>query len=121
MAYNDYGPSAIVNAGARVCEAVGSPRNVSWCKGDANHTYGYHRGAAYLRQGQYSYNKARDVNGIDPMACSALDLGVGSANTIKITIAHRQLWQAGKLPSNVAEFGGTLDGRVTYAREAIRN
>lgn len=117
MAYNDYGPSAIINAGVRIAAALGhaNPQAVSWCKGDASHTYGYHRGAAYLKRGAYSYNLPRDVNGVDKMACSALDLGIGRADTIRVTAAMRAIWKAGKMPPVVSEFAGTLTGTITYA------
>ena len=120
MSYDDYSPQALLAAGRRVCAALGfaDPGSITWSKGDQYHTYGYHRGAAYLSPGAYSLDYPRDRAYVDAMACSALDLGVGMQGTIQVTSALRALWYAGQLPGVVAEFGGTLDGQTTYSVSA---
>lgn len=117
---HEYAPAAIEGL-YRAIKARIPAAELSGILGDPSHTYGYHRARAKLPASDYSVQLRRDQLG-DAWAASALDVKLPDGPDSTMTEVSWRLRHALRVKDPrvraIREFGGTLDGRVTYSRDA---
>ena len=104
----EYAPQAILDLFAQVKAAFPSAINAGVI-GDKAHTYGYHRGRAFVSSSDYSVQYAEDKEGDNQAACG-LDISWNKASD-QYEVSKRLL--AAKTDSRMAacrEFYGSTDG-----------
>lgn len=86
--------------------------------GDKAHTYGYHRGRAFVSSSDYSVQRADDKRG-HPEAASALDVSLNPVEMKRVTQRLIDATHSGdaRLHTAVREFFGTTDGRTVTGRD----
>lgn len=111
----EYAPDALVWLGSRVTPDLGGV--LSGIVGDQAHTYGYHRGAAYVNWGDYSTTLPEDRQYPSAHMASAIDM---SFNDSKMRLYTGRLKVAADKNDPrlkyVREFYGTLNSSSVYGR-----
>jgi hypothetical protein len=113
----EYSPKALYTLYDAIHAAI-PQAEMSGILGDSQHGYGYHRARAVLPSSDYSVHYSVDRTG-DAWAASALDVKLPSGPGSLMTTVCKRLDAAMRARDprvhNVREFGGTLNGSVTYA------
>jgi hypothetical protein len=124
---DEYEPPAILAMRAPLCAAYQRPAAAFGCRGDTDHTSGYHRSRSFIVNSPYSTKRlqdesiqyALDTNEPDWSLCSAFDFVPGSwgsvDNRVKMAQLTQRLLNAARARdprlSALREIAGTLDGR----------
>lgn len=108
----EYSPQAIYSLFNAIQAKIPSAE-LSGIIGDQAHTYGYHRGAAYIPSGDYSRQFSDDRYAIDDQAASALDVGLppDQMRAVSTRLMHASLTGDPGL-TQVREWYGTIDGQT---------
>ena len=111
----DYAPQALIWLGSKVRPDLGG--TLSGIVGDAAHTYGYHRGPAYIPSSDYSKQLSEDKQSPSAYMASAIDMSFSDA---KMRLYTGRLKAAADRNDPrlkyIREFYGTLDSVNVYGR-----
>ncbi len=115
MPNSEYAPDAIRQLYDRF-HALNEPSELSGILGDRAHTFGFHRARAVLPRSDYSVVAPGNQKG-DAWAASALDVKL-TPEGMKVVSARLRaaMRKADVRVAALFEFGGTLNGTVTFSR-----
>lgn len=105
----EYAPQALYDLFDLIKSKIPSAQN-GGIKGNAAHTYGYHRGRNFIPASDYSVRESKLDREGDGNACSALDVTLGSGALMRTVSKRLMAAKNDKRMYPVREFFGTTDG-----------